>query len=483
MGTVEKKKAKKGCGCGGGCGDAEAAVETAVPQDEIIAKEATSVAHLEMTLAPEPIAAKDTDKGRTRIGVMKFARAITSGKVKANIQKMRFGACIGCTQFVRDEDGNDTGERLFRMINGEPYCGVPATRKVIRNEVRDGCGCNLNAKTQYVKSECPRKIWGPGASFPGARIVMRTDLEQERIPDFLDVHIMSRDHAPDVSGIGDCLAFLPVVAAIQKANPDRTVRYIVSKGTHKWARLGFSKFEFEENAARVPGELELYATELTFYGMDLDARERGLMTRHAYWENRFGLAVGQMKVKPEDAAKQQIKEDAYDILAAGKPIVALSPFGSTLLRDWPVRHYLMLQKLLKENGVECFVLDGPQANRTQMFDCMRFWGYAPTRTVALMHYAWLHVGNDSSMSHLAGITQTDAIAICSSTIGEHVFGWYDTVEPMQAAAPCTGCYYREEKGFSYPCGKGCNAMWDLKPETVFARVMQKLETVRQARTQ
>ncbi len=483
MGHAIQKENTGGCGCGGP--KSEDAVkpsdaEAKEAQTEVAVKPPTPVAHLEVVLEPDPTA--DTDEGKTRIGVVQYARAIVSGKVKSVIQKMRIAACAGCDQTARDDEGNATSERLFRIINGIPYCGVPAMHKVIRNEVRVGCGCNLTAKTQYVDSVCPRKIWGPGANFPGARIIMRTDLEKERIPGFLDVHIMSRDHAPDVSGIGDCLSFLPIVNAINKANPKRTIRYIVSKGSHKWARLGFNKFEFEENTERVPAETELYATELTFYGMDLDARERGLMTRHKYWESRFGVTAEQMHVKPSTDAKQHIKEDMYDILAADKPIVALSPFGSTVMRDWPTRHYLMLQKLLKENGVECFVMDGPQSNRTQMFDCMRFWGYAPTRTVALMHYAWLHVGNDSSMSHLAGITQTDALAICSSTLGEHVFGWYNTVEPMQAPAECTGCYYQEEKGFSYPCGKGCNAMWDLKPETVFTRVMQKLEAVRERRT-
>ncbi len=472
---AEKEDEKEGC-----CGNNDV-VETAAETKTATAQRVAEP-HLEVTLEPDPNAAAEDD-GKNRIGVISFGRAITSGKVKTNIQKLRFAACMGCDQFVKDEAGNDTSEKMYREINDISYCGTPKLRKMLRNEYRDGCGCNLNSKTAYIKSVCPRKIWGPGAVFPGARVVMRTDLEQERIPKFIDVHIMSRDHAPDVSGIGDCLSFLPIVKEIRKANPKRTVRYIVSKGTHKWARLGFNKFEFEENTERVPGEIELYSTELTFFGMDLDARERGLMTRQAYWENRFGVTAEQMHITPSDEAKQHIKEEMYDMLAADAPIVALSPFGSTLMRNWPKRHYLMLQKLLKENGVECFVMDGPEARRTAMFDCMRFWGYAPTRTVALMHYAWLHVGNDSSMSHLAGLTQTNALALCSSTLGEHVYGWYDSVEPMQAPGECTACHYQEEKGFSYPCGAGCDLMWSLKPETVFARVMQKLETVRFSRTQ
>lgn len=469
--TEEKTEAPKDaedCGCNG--------------QPTAATKKSPDV-HLELTLGPNLDPDVVADKGKTRIGVLQYAKAITGGKVKGRIQKLRYAACVSCEHFVRDEDGRDTSERLFREINGVPYCGVPKAHKVVRNEVRDGCGCNLNDKIKYTKSECPRKIWGPGANFPGARVVMRTDEEEERIPNFLDIHIMSKDNAPDVSGIGDCLSFLPIIRAIKAANPNRVVRYIVSKGTHKWARLGFNKFEFEENAARVPGELELYSTELTFSGMDLDAQKRGLTNRHRYWENRFGITAEPMHLTPEPDAKQAIKQDMYDMLTSDKPIVALSPFSSTLFRDWPVRHWLMLQKLLKESGVECFVMDGADARRTEQFDCMRFWGYAPTATVALLHYAWLHVGNDSAMCHLAGLTRTPTLAICSSTDGAHVFGWYDSVEAMQAPAPCTACYYREEKGFMYPCAKGCDAMWNLKPETVFARVMQKLETVREMRTQ
>ncbi len=437
-------------------------------------------AHLEINLAP--VDALGENESVVQTGAISYIKAKIGGKASSRVQKLRFATCVSCEQMQQTADDKNTSTRLFREIHGVPYCGDPWSSKLIRNQFLDGCGCDLSDKVKYTKSECPRKQWGPGVNFPGASIVMRTEVEAQRIPDFLDVHIMSKDNPPDLSGIGDTLSFLPIIRAIKTANPDRTVRYVISKATYKWGKLGFDKFAFEDDIERIPGEVEIFSTELTFAGMDVDAQERDLKHRQGYWESRFGVTAEKMKVKATVEAKLDIKQRLAEPIMEDKPIVALTPFSNAIFRDWPLRHWLALQKMLKANGVYCFIIDGPQAERTRLFDCMRFWGYGPEATVALLHYAWLHVGNDSSMCHLAGLMQKSTLALCSSTHGPTVFGWYDSVEVMQTTAHCSACYYRESHGFQYPCAAGCNAMWDLKPEIVFARVMQKLTEVRALRT-
>jgi hypothetical protein len=87
-------------------------------------------------------------------GVLGYAYAKLSGQAPEETQKARMSACEHCQL-------TDTkGERLYRVIDGAAYCGLPRKKKYYRNEKADGCGCDLADKTKYRKSKCPKSVWG-----------------------------------------------------------------------------------------------------------------------------------------------------------------------------------------------------------------------------------------------------------------------------------------------------------------------------------
>jgi len=93
--------------------------------------------------------------GKKSLGGISYVRAMMSGKVPESVAKERMTACEAC-------NGKDSaGERLFRIVEGKPFCGLPRLKKPYRDESKDGCGCPLKEKVLYRQSSCPIGRWGP----------------------------------------------------------------------------------------------------------------------------------------------------------------------------------------------------------------------------------------------------------------------------------------------------------------------------------
>jgi ADP-heptose:LPS heptosyltransferase len=78
------------------------------------------------------------------------------------------------------------------------------------------------------------------------------------------------------------------------------------------------------------------------------------------------------------------------------------------------------------------------------------------------------------MMHLSGLVGTASIAICAPTKGSQVFGSYPNVKVIQGGAPCDACYWNEDRGYGVECASGCVNMWDIRPERVFAAIIERL---------
>ncbi len=86
-------------------------------------------------------------------GLASFAKGLLSGQVSPEVQEARLAVCRACTAT------DSKGERLFREIAGKMYCGVPRLEQLLRNEVQNGCGCELRLKVSRVGSGCPLNLW------------------------------------------------------------------------------------------------------------------------------------------------------------------------------------------------------------------------------------------------------------------------------------------------------------------------------------
>ncbi|KKN73356.1 hypothetical protein LCGC14_0401690 [marine sediment metagenome] len=395
------------------------------------------------------------------------------GRVQEKYRAVREMICRHCPEETFDDRGRPTGEKLFRTHLRRPYCGVPWYGKLTKRDVhRLGCGCNLDDKVKWEDSACPRGRWGPGKKFGAGVHTIFDNRSEGTLEGVADVHVMSRDHQPDVTGIGDTLAFLPLMRAYAKANPETRIRYAIMGATEEWARLGYDDLTFEDDGERDHGELDVWGSHTHLAGIDRICVEKGWV-RQEYWADRLGVEPEKFKLTPDPEWLLQEKQGLAEPLLEGKPIVGLSPFASmNVQRTWPAHHWLKLLQMLQDEGIYVYLLDGPDQRRTAWFNCERLLGVPAARAVARMSLTTLHIGNDSGMNHLCGLTTSRGLAICGPTRGEQVFGWYGNIETIQAEGWCVGCYWETAKGFALPCKMACEPMWDLKPEAVFQRALQ-----------
>ncbi len=95
-------------------------------------------------------------KENKAIGALDLAKAVFSGKTTEKIATSRLAQCKKC-----EHKDADTGEKLFRTIDGKIYCGAPRIGwKIYRDDKRLGCGCNLAQKIWYNNAACPLGHWG-----------------------------------------------------------------------------------------------------------------------------------------------------------------------------------------------------------------------------------------------------------------------------------------------------------------------------------
>ena len=92
--------------------------------------------------------------GKKTFGVVSLAKGLVGGAADRATQTFRATICEKC----HAEDS--TGARLFRIVNGTTYCGRPRLQHIYRDEVAEGCGCQIEFKTGRAEAACPRGRWG-----------------------------------------------------------------------------------------------------------------------------------------------------------------------------------------------------------------------------------------------------------------------------------------------------------------------------------
>lgn len=81
------------------------------------------------------------------------AIALTGPRTSPGEKALRMEICRGC-----QAEDPVTGERLFRVIKGKPYCGKPRMWKPFRT-AGQGCGCELTFKAGFELAHCPLEFW------------------------------------------------------------------------------------------------------------------------------------------------------------------------------------------------------------------------------------------------------------------------------------------------------------------------------------
>jgi len=409
-------------------------------------------------------------------GIASMLRAKMGKKVNEHTRRSRWALCVSCD--IKDKDG----DRLFREVKGVPYCGIPRSiwnpTKIIRNEKEIGCGCNLEDKVTWENAFCPHKRWGPGLTVGGnSFIILPGKTKQEVIPDTIDVVIRYSDPEGGVNltGIGDTVAPMPVIHALA-VNREKTVRARVIQTRARWAELFWPNIAIDSEESDIGDEV-IKLNPKNAFGMDFMCEDQGV-SRHEFWFKSLGLEEYRPKFDIPLDAIEWAKENTHEARAIkGQQIVCISPFSNSVSRTWPKHHWIDLVEMFQAENIHVVMIDG-DPRRGAMIPATRFWGWGPKNIAALMEFSDLYIGNDSGMTHIAGLYEIPSIALCSATSCKTVFGWYKNMHCIQAPSACTACLWRGEHGYRRSCSATCEALWNITPNTVFNAAMHTLEEVK-----
>jgi Glycosyltransferase family 9 (heptosyltransferase) len=205
------------------------------------------------------------------------------------------------------------------------------------------------------------------------------------------------------------------------------------------------------------------------YGREL--AEQCRRPRLDYIREFLGITAG--PVQPTLRLADEHREWASRrVRKLGEPLVLLFPQAAWVPREWPPSYWVDLSWKLKAAGVPSLLLLSSKDERLTNTPGY-WWGTSVERLAAMIERAALVVGNDSFPAHLAGTIGTPTLALMGPT-RPAVFAHAPAVECLSsgAAIECTGCHFAAP--FRAACDQGCQSLFRLFPETVFARVLERV---------
>ena len=209
---------------------------------------------------------------------------------------------------------------------------------------------------------------------------------------------------------------------------------------------------------------------------DWELRYRGVRQPRPYlWQKRLGLNV-QPERPPATipvAAHDWALERCTRIAPDDQPLVLLFPTASFAIRSWPFQKWARLAHALTEAGLAVACIDFSMEVVERLPNPI---GCEPLAHItALMGFASLVVVNDSGPAHLSGTLETPTLALMGPTDPVTAFGYCPDIECMSAPESevrCVGCHFEPERGFSWVCDQGCEALSMLGWERVYERATE-----------
>lgn len=150
--------------------------------------------------------------------------------------------------------------------------------------------------------------------------------------------------------------------------------------------------------------------------------------------------------------------------------VMVAPFSAWARRDWPGANWTRLTHLLREAGYEVVALG--VAKDAERFDKIfgqttALWAleHPPEWVADAMLGAACVIGNDSGMTHYAGLLDVPTLAIHAHLPPE--FLWAHTrVRSITPRTNCTFCRWQHDRGYNSACDAACSALGTIGPEEV-----------------
>lgn len=112
--------------------------------------------------------------------------------------------------------------------------------------------------------------------------------------------------------------------------------------------------------------------------------------------------------------------------------VVMCPFAYHESRRWPIESWIALEQRLLDDGSQVVIIGGPNCDNEPFQTPHKFKNESPPTVAALLLGARMFVGNDSGMTHLAGLIGTPSLAVTPGYAAHWIFGIFPSVRVMSA---------------------------------------------------
>lgn len=269
-------------------------------------------------------------------------------------------------------------------------------------------------------------------------------------------------------GIGDALLCMTACEGVRVAYPSKRVSYTLLGGGRTgapwqlpWVRL----FRGYEGTSCEP-----VPDAQTFYPYESYSRENAERLSKPRWEY-YSEELGTSAKVPQP---RDLDQSAVEWGRERRADVILGPFTAHHQRAWGLPNWLYLERLLLDSGLSVAVIDGwtPTSDvRSAPFSGPKYTNEAADRVAALISGAKCYVGNDSGMSHLAGLLGTPTVVLSAQIRGERVYGLYPSVRVVNGPLDCGGCHWQRSAGWLPRCDSHCANLQAIPPSSVLGVVL------------
>ncbi len=172
----------------------------------------------------------------------------------------------------------------------------------------------------------------------------------------------------------------------------------------------------------------------------------------------------------------------------GPGYVVLSPFSSHDAREWPVDRWTELAVRLVDSGKRVIACGGPGDERRLRDAFGRApvelrWGMAPAWMLSAIGHADSFFGNDSGMTHIAGLLGTPARVLMTHLPASFVFADAPSIGGVSPAGwTCLGCGWQRDRGFRDECSNSCSALLSIGADAVVGAPPKSIDAMIGERT-
>lgn len=262
-------------------------------------------------------------------------------------------------------------------------------------------------------------------------------------------------------GLGDSLLGLCAVAGLKRDHPDRQIVYRVSGNGAAFVRL-FTGWDlivphtWDQNLEEQPQEGDDRQMNA---GYQPEMRTKNGNDRLERYCQNIGCTRPEL---PGLREPERLRHLGRDYAGA----IFLAPHCTEPNRTYHLHGWLTLERLLLEAGHRVVVIDN-SADRLAPFRSEKIVGADRRSDLvvgAVLNAACL-VGNDSGLSHLAGILGRPTVVLVGQIHGSRLFGFYPHTKCLHGHLDCQ--HWRER------CDNSCPGLQTILPAEIVATVHER----------